>query len=73
VAINSQKQYKTVGPHDEPARGSVVLIHGEEGTAVQRFYSDGLWHTAGTRLVRTWTELVEVSTRPVILIYTPGG
>lgn len=29
-----------------PARGSVVMVHGLIGTAFQRLYSDGLFHSA---------------------------
>jgi hypothetical protein len=40
----------------EPPRGSVVLAHGEEGTAWQRFYSDGLWHSVNGNVL-DWSEL----------------
>ncbi len=30
----------------EPNPGSVVLTEGEFGTAWQRYFNDGLWHTA---------------------------
>lgn len=44
----------------QPPEGSVVIAHGEEGTAWQRFYSDGLWHsTTGKTL--TWDELQDAT------------
>ena len=42
---------------EEPPMGSVVLAEGTTGTAWQRFYRDGLWHSTTGR-VHTWAELV---------------
>lgn len=32
-------------------RGAVVLINGLSGTAAQKFFSDGLWHTVNGRVL----------------------
>lgn len=42
----------------EPLPGSVVMAEGISGTAFQRHFSDGLWHSTTGR-VRTWQELVD--------------
>lgn len=42
----------------EPEKGSVVLSDGDHGTAWQRHFNDGLWHsTRGGRAV-TWAQLL---------------
>ena len=46
----------------EPPPGSVVLLHSMTGTAAQRFYSDGMWHTTGGRCIRSFDALFD---RPV--------
>lgn len=35
-----------------PPHGSVVLVHGLEGTAYQRFYSDGLFYCGGPKAIK---------------------
>lgn len=42
----------------EPTEGSVVLMHGETGTAAQRFFRDGLWRVPGRSEPLTWDEVV---------------
>ena len=44
----------------EPVASSVVMIHGENGTAYQRLTSDDLWHSVTGRAL-TWTELLAAS------------
>lgn len=51
----------------EPLPGSIVLTEGLFGTAWQRFFSDGLWHRAGSGGTATWQELL--SRRNVVLVY----
>lgn len=42
---------------NEPTHGSIVLVHGKTGTAFQRMFSDGLWHSVTGR-VATWPEIL---------------
>lgn len=51
----------------EPNPGSVALTEGEFGTAWQKFFSDGLWHRAGGRQTKTWSQLV--LHRNLVLVY----
>lgn len=70
--VNFAATWKDPGPMDEPPRGSVVLIHGATGTAVQRFYSDGRWHPAGADYGLLWHQVVSENDQvDPILIYTP--
>lgn len=50
----------------EPEPASVVLTQGEFGTAWQRHFNDGLWHSRG-RPPRTWDSLIRC--RNVVLVY----
>lgn len=55
----------------EPPKGSIVLSDGPTGTAWQRHFSDGRWHSTTGR-VRTWSSLQAYATRfamPLIPIY----
>lgn len=52
----------------EPLPGSVVLTEGLYGTAWQRAFSDGLWHSAMTQRTRTWDSLLAHCTG-LVLIY----
>jgi hypothetical protein len=51
----------------EPARGSVVMTNGLSGTAWQRFFSDGLWHSV-TGQVKPWRHLFANSISGVAVI-----
>jgi hypothetical protein len=51
----------------EPERGSVILTHGEFGTAWQRQFKDGKWHRIGGGRPRDWSWLVKQ--RRVWLVY----
>lgn len=57
---------------EEPVEGSVVMTESTSGTAWQRFFSDGLWHST-TGKTKPWAE---VGIRPAglpqyrVLIYT---
>lgn len=56
---------------EEPAKGSIILTNGMHGTAWQRLFADGLWHSTvpgANALGRTWISLVAGS-RSVILVY----
>lgn len=54
---------------EEPNYASVVMAHGTSGTAWQRFYVDGLWHSTSGR-VKSWQELQnENPSIPLILIH----
>ena len=60
----------------EPPHGSVVLAHGREGTAFQRFYADGFWHSTTGRTL-TWEALNDESRTPIVIhdpsqVGTPG-
>lgn len=46
-----------------PPHGSVVMVHGLEGTAYQRFYSDGLFYCGGRKAIEgpvTFAELFSI-------------
>lgn len=51
----------------EPPHGSVVLTQGPTGTAWQRHYSDGLWHST-TGKVGTWDVVVAAGRSPIFPI-----
>lgn len=52
----------------EPRRGSVVLVDGIYGTAFQRLFSDGLWHSAaGSLHGRSWLWLL--GQRNLVVVY----
>lgn len=53
---------------NEPEPGSVVLSSGEWGTAWQRYFSDGLWHSVGTEgRGKAWDEMLRL--RNLVLVY----
>jgi hypothetical protein len=54
----------------EPPRGSVVLTEGPQGTAWQRFRSDGRWHSV-TGKNTSWERLLRSDTpdSPLLVIY----
>lgn len=52
----------------EPLPGSVALTQGLHGTAWQRFFSDGKWHSVGeVEPPQDWESLL--SRRNLVLIY----
>lgn len=54
--------------YDEPLPGSLVTIWGPTGTAWQRFYSDGLWHST-TGLKLDWAGIMALGAgRPLNLV-----
>ena len=55
----------------EPNPGSVLLLHGETGTAVQRFFNDGLYHSVSGK-VYTYPELFQVNKNRLPLVVTEG-
>ncbi len=56
-------------PDVEPNCGSVVVAQSLTGTAFQRFFSDGLWHS-GTGKTEPW-EYVRDLPSPVLLYVAP--
>lgn len=42
----------------EPHPGSVVLTNGIHGTAYQRLFKDGLWHSAVSPVGFTWEDML---------------
>lgn len=56
----------------EPPRGSVVMTQGPTGTAWQRFYGDGRWHST-TGKSTTWDKLrlADKPTSRTTLLYLP--
>ena len=54
----------------EPSLGSIILIHEPTGTAAQRWYSDGLWHTTNGHTM-TWEGACIIDMRPPIVVYDP--
>lgn len=51
----------------EPNPASIVLVDGEFGTAWQRHFSDGLWHSSRGGKAKTWDEIL--THRNVVLAY----
>lgn len=51
----------------EPEPGSVLLVQGEHGTAWQRWFKDGLWHSVRGGRGRTWDEMLRQ--RHVVLVH----
>lgn len=51
----------------EPNPGSIVLTQGLHGTAYQRHFSDGLWHSTRGGAPRRWAEITAY--RNVVLVY----
>lgn len=60
-------------PNDPiPPHGSVVMVHGLEGTAYQRFYQDGLFYCGGPKAVKgplLYSELFDQLDPRVYLVY----
>ena len=57
---------------DEPSVSSVVMIHGDSGTAYQRLTSDGLWHSTTGRAV-SWSDLrAAAAPRLPVLLHDPS-
>lgn len=55
--------------NDEPPTGSIILLHGETGTAVQSHFSDSLYHSSTGRTY-TYYGLFNVNpSRPPLLVY----
>lgn len=52
----------------EPLPGSVVLDNGEWGTAWQRHFSDGLWHSTRCGKPKTWEQMLQLK-RNMVLAY----
>lgn len=52
---------------EEPEPGSVVLVNGRHGTAWQRYFDDGLWHSVRGGRPRTWGEVSQM--RNMLLAY----
>lgn len=50
----------------EPLPGSIVLGRGPHGTAWQRYFSDGLWHSVNGA-VRNWEQMLRE--RQVLIVH----
>lgn len=59
----------SMNPNDtvEPKPGSIILIHGEHGTAWQRQFKGGLWVRVGGGRPRDWAWVM--GQRRVFLVY----
>jgi hypothetical protein len=55
----------------EPNPGAILLLHGETGTAIQRFFNDGLYHSV-TGKKYTHAELFRVNPNRLPLVVTEG-
>jgi hypothetical protein len=51
----------------EPYRSSIVMTEGLHGTAWQRHFADGLWHSTRGGRPKTWYELTKK--RNLVLVY----
>ena len=52
AAIEAAREPTLLMPQDpEPRHGSIVLVTSTTGTAAQRHYSDGLWHSTTGEIV----------------------
>lgn len=55
----------------EPVHGSVIMTQGPSGTAWQRLFNDGLWHST-TGYTKTWADIQRLAARhkmPAILLH----
>jgi hypothetical protein len=52
---------------DQPLKGSVVLTQGRHGTAWQRHFKDGLWHSTRGGKAKTWEQMLDH--RNLVLVY----
>lgn len=65
---DTQGRVLVPGDDIEPLPGSIVLTEGPFGTAWQRFFSDGLWHSVGHGSLRlTWEQMLHH--RNLVLVY----
>ncbi len=73
VSKNSDHGAVPLTPEDEePATGSVLMLGSTTGTAVQRFYSDGKYHTVTGEIIDTYNLLFyykDARPRPVYLVF----
>lgn len=51
----------------EPEPGSILLTEGSHGTAWQRHFTDGKWHSTRGGAAKTWADLIQK--RNVVLVY----
>lgn len=51
----------------EPLPGSIALSEGMYGTAWQRHFNDGLWHSTRGSATATWSEML--TKRNLVLVY----
>lgn len=67
ITDDQGRLYGPAWANTEPLRGSVVLTHGEHGTAWQRLFKDGMWHRVGGGRHHTWEWLL--AQRNLVLVY----
>lgn len=53
--------------YEEPLHGSLVLTGGPHGTAWQRLFADGLWHSTLGHKPRDWERML--TSRNLVLVY----
>lgn len=56
---------------EEPPEGSVILLHGDTGTAYQRLFSTGMWHPTNGGAAITWAEVWQKGTSVVLIHLAP--
>lgn len=59
-------------PKSEPGCGSVVMLHGDTGTAWQRLFIDMQWHST-TGQVTDWDDLNSRGTEVRVIHLVRGG
>ena len=52
---------------EEPFPGSILMTEGQYGTAWQRHFVDGLWHSTRGGSPKRWDDII--SKRNVVLVY----
>lgn len=73
--INGVENYArraTLLRENQPPQGSVVMVHGLTGTAYQRFYNDGLWHSTHGKAF-TWSQIIEQSKGNIHILTWAGS
>jgi len=73
VAQAEGKAFRQLTPEDpELPHGSIVMLQSPTGTAAQRWYADGSWHSSTGETYETWADLFrrrDGLERKVFLVY----
>lgn len=69
VPLTDSKGATLLHPEDmsEPLPGSILMTEGSHGTAWQRHFMDGQWHSTRGGASKSWDDLI--SKRNVVLVY----